>query len=312
MTLRWLLSATRSYRAGWSRVHGFFAVMGGFVSHDGGEVLSLERIERLVESKAIEYPIASADEIRDRSKGDAVAKALVVFQTSWFLVQCVARGIQRLAVTEAELATAAFALLNIATYTIWWDKPLDVMCPIRVRRTRAPREENEGAAGHGGGAAGTGQMMQGSSCWSWSRAKTAMKPFTAMIAFGEHDDMFFVVGELPDDAGFSSLVGAVLLTMVFGGIHCIGWSSQFPSRAERLLWRISSIAITGTPLVYPCIGLIVANANWHSHPSNVFVLPLLFYVSSRMVLLVLCVTTLRSLPVVALQTVKWTTFLPHI
>src|ERR1700741_4702380 len=105
--------------------------MGGFV--DGKEVLSLDRIEELVRNDEIEYPIVSREEIEDRSKGDAVTKALVVLQTTWFLLQRAARASQHLAVTKLELATAAFAVLNIAMYVLWWDKPLDVQCPIRVR-----------------------------------------------------------------------------------------------------------------------------------------------------------------------------------
>ena len=121
-----------TYPADWSRVHGFFAVMGGFV--DGTNLLSLEDIERLVRNKEIEYPIATREEIQDKSKGDAVTKALVVLQTTWFLLQCAARGSQHLALTELELATAAFALVNIIIYAFWWDKPLDVQCHIVVRR----------------------------------------------------------------------------------------------------------------------------------------------------------------------------------
>ena len=85
--------------------------MGGFV--DGTELLSLDDIERLVRNKVVEYPIATREEIQDKSKGDAVTKALIVLQTTWFLLQCAGHGSQRLALTELELTTAAFAVLNI-------------------------------------------------------------------------------------------------------------------------------------------------------------------------------------------------------
>ena len=98
--------------------------MGGFV--DGKEVLSLKRIEQLVQTKQIEYPIVSRQELQDRSKGDTVAKLLAVSQTTWFLLQCVARASRSLALTELEISTAAFAVLNIVVYLLWWDKLLDV------------------------------------------------------------------------------------------------------------------------------------------------------------------------------------------
>ena len=109
--------------------------MGGFI--DGTTLLSLADIERLVQNDEIEYPIVTREEIQDKSKGDAVTKALVVLQTTWFLLQCVARASQRLALTELELATAAFAVLNIIIYGLWWNKPLDVQCHIVVRRKKA-------------------------------------------------------------------------------------------------------------------------------------------------------------------------------
>jgi hypothetical protein len=109
--------------------------MGGFVYHDDNgplRMLSLQDIEELVKKDEIEYPIISKEEIKDKSKGDTLTKGLVLIQTAWFLLQCVARGAQHLSLTELELATAAFALLNIVTYVLWWDKPLNVQCPVRV------------------------------------------------------------------------------------------------------------------------------------------------------------------------------------
>ena len=69
------------------------------------------------------------------------------------------------------------------------------------------------------------------------------------------NEMFFVVG---GQGGWdvSSVSGMVLVTMVFGGIHCIAWSFAFPSTTEQLLWRISSIAITGIPLAFVGVELI--------------------------------------------------------
>ena len=285
--------------------------MGGFVSYDGNKTLSLDDIERLVATDAIEYPIASEDEIKDRSKGDGVTKALVVFQTTWFLLQCAARGSRGLAITELELATAAFAVLNIITYAIWWNKPLDVQCPIRVRRTRA-QEERDGFPASGTTASpGRGTSSTAKEGWSFrDEMKAVIKPFRSMIDVSvEDDDTFFLAGI--DAIGPAANYGAIFITLVFGGIHCIGWSFHFPSHTEQLLWRISSIAITGVPLAFQCLDVIETETSI-TIPWGIFVLILLLYVFSRVVLLVLSLTTLRSLPPSALQTVEWTTFLPHV
>ncbi|KIM44812.1 hypothetical protein M413DRAFT_66772, partial [Hebeloma cylindrosporum] len=66
------------------------------------------------------------EEIADRSKGDYLSKTIVLFQMTWFIGQCIARGAYGLTVTELELVTVAFASLTGVTYYLWWDKPLDV------------------------------------------------------------------------------------------------------------------------------------------------------------------------------------------
>ena len=68
----------------------------------------------------------------DRSKGDALSKGIAILQTGWFILQCIARKIQGLAVTELEVVTLAFAALNFAVYVFWWNKPLDVGVPFIV------------------------------------------------------------------------------------------------------------------------------------------------------------------------------------
>ena len=319
--------------------------MGGFV--DGTKLLSLDDIEDLVQNEEIEYPIATREEIQDRSKGDAVTKALVVLQTTWFLLQCAARGSQHLALTELELATAAFAVLNIIIYALWWDKPLDVQCHIVVRRRSARDSAREASPDQNRGGSqraedigvsprqelqrwarslgwlrgawdGLRSVFRG---WTWKGVgdglESVIKPFDDMM-MGDDDEetrTFFVVGS-SDDHGLSLVFGGFLVTLVFGGIHCVAWSFTFPSHTEQLLWRISSIAITGVPLAWVGI-LFIFNLFDNDNPvstilDTTLILLTFLYPVSRILLLVLSLTTLRSLPPSAYQTVQWTTFLPHV
>ena len=80
----------------------------------------------------IEIPRVTAAAIEDRSKGDALSKIIAILQTTWFIVQCIARGQQRLALTELELVTLALASLNAVTFAIWWHKPLGVQDPVQI------------------------------------------------------------------------------------------------------------------------------------------------------------------------------------
>jgi hypothetical protein len=121
---------------GWTRAHAFFLIMGGFTLHEGGKpvrVLGARELEELSKAGKIQWPTITEEEIADRSKGDYLSKTIVLFQTAWFIGQCIARGAYKLAVTELEVVTLAFATLTGVIYYFWWDKPLDVRCSIPVQ-----------------------------------------------------------------------------------------------------------------------------------------------------------------------------------
>ena len=56
----------------------------------------------------------------------------MLLQTTWFILQCVSRFDNKLAVTKLEVVTLSFAVLNGITYWLWWDKPSDVRCAVPV------------------------------------------------------------------------------------------------------------------------------------------------------------------------------------
>jgi len=89
----------------------------------------------------ISFPTITAAEIQDKARGDFLSKAIVILQSIWFIVQCVARGKQGLALTELELVTLALASLNGVMCYFWWDKPLGVNEPVKLyRKGREPAE----------------------------------------------------------------------------------------------------------------------------------------------------------------------------
>jgi len=101
--------------------------------YQSGQVLTLDQFKELIQVNDFNglLDIPEAD-ICDRSKGDALFKLIAVLQMSWFIIQCVARGKQQLALTELELVTLALASLNVATFAIWWHKPLGVLEHVKV------------------------------------------------------------------------------------------------------------------------------------------------------------------------------------
>ena len=117
--------------------------MGGFTLVDpdlrtanpkdqNGQVLTVDRFKELIEDRNFEFPDILEEDIEDRSKGDVLFKLIAILQTTWFIIQCVARGQQQLALTELELVTLALASLNAVTFGIWWHKPLGVQKPVKI------------------------------------------------------------------------------------------------------------------------------------------------------------------------------------
>ena len=333
---------------GWTRNHGFFAIMGGFMLYDGEKPLhTLDPFE--LESTSFDFPNITEGEINDRSKGDILSKGLVIIQTSWFILRCVARGVEGLPVTELELLTLAFAVLNFATYALWWGKPLNVQYPVRIQRISGGLEDEEeevdeqGEESHQEGKGGMWKAVEDSMCniakiicnvpASIRRTIVKMREmdvdvivnmmFTVFLqavrGYGNSVDFkvpIFYSGTLRTRYGEERVfIASGLVGTIFGAIHCIAWSFQFPTRTEQFLWRVSSIVITCGPVLF-----LIANAIMRSVTSGImrisviilFVVTGLGYLVGRVTLFILVLISLRSLPSGAYQTVRWTTFIPHI
>ncbi|KAJ7257597.1 hypothetical protein C8J57DRAFT_1027823, partial [Mycena rebaudengoi] len=112
-----------------SKTHGFFISMGGFVSHVGHHpVTTPDAVHKYLDAiRAVDV-----EDIKDKSKGDALSKGSAFAQGAWFMTQCFARLAQNLPVSELEIATLAFAVVNVFIWLLWWNKPLDVQRPIMV------------------------------------------------------------------------------------------------------------------------------------------------------------------------------------
>ncbi|KAF9564173.1 hypothetical protein CPC08DRAFT_705518 [Agrocybe pediades] len=127
---------TKMYKdRNWSMVHSFLLIMGGFALHRGEENLgtvTYSTFIQLEKEEQIDFPAIGSEEIEDKSKGDGLSKLIVIMQTGWFIIQVIARGAQKLAITELEVATMALCSLNAMMYFFWWYKPLNVKCRIPV------------------------------------------------------------------------------------------------------------------------------------------------------------------------------------
>lgn len=111
-------------------------------SDNGDHTVLPKELDELLSNGAIRI---TQNEIKDKGRSDALSKGLVLVQTTWFVIQCIARRIEHLPITELELVTLAFAALNFMTYAVWWNKPQNVECPVRVyRKTQTGEDEDQG------------------------------------------------------------------------------------------------------------------------------------------------------------------------
>jgi hypothetical protein len=319
--------------------------MGGFMQYDGNLPIRVPLPEQL-ESYSLtgngDFPRISKAEIEDKSKGDAISKGLVILQTGWFVTQCIARGARGLPITELELITVAFAALNFGIYLLLWEKPQHVQRGVRVykkRFTEEPVDDGDVEATIGfwdalgdslsdlPAAIVRGPSINNGVFDSWlARVLTwpVFKPFRIMFSrsiVGEYEkrvDTFY-----PDEwaaSGRFSVFLVIIITVAFGGIHCIGWSFNFPSIIEQTLWRVASLSITGVPILFfPLVVLAgqVDEVLFRGQFGNFFfgltyLLILSLYVLSRLALLVLPLLSLRSLPPAAFHVVHWTSIIPHV
>ncbi|KAF8950662.1 hypothetical protein BDZ97DRAFT_1687152 [Flammula alnicola] len=371
---------------GWTKTHGYFLQMGGFMLFEGNTrkgVLSHRTLEALLEEDKIKFPNITEEEIQDRSKGDALSKTLVIGQTTWFIAQCISRKAQGLVTTELELVTLGFAVLNAFMYYFWWNKPLGVRTSVPVYLLDTPTDnidstdiyvdhENDRSrtTAETFKTIGFGRHHVNMIRLSPGKLKGADKltlivdeliilsnifylsPVNAVVAIFRKladmpapggDSSFIATGAMQvhtfyamstTDRKDSSLNGCVsLIGMVFGAIHCAGWNFLFPSRAELILWRISSFVITAVPLsmAWGIALYLVRMLHPTSHfveevrrglmelmdfntasTSSVLVSGIPLYVLARFTLLAEAFIALRNLSPSALAVVRWTSFLPHI
>ena len=106
----------------------------------------------------------------------------------------------------------------------------------------------------------------------------------------------------------------MLGTVVLGGVHCLARSFEFPTNAERLLLRMSTLTVMVAPILLPLlVNCWTTLSDTKCLPRRCIIylrLPLItsIYVSSRLCLIALAFASLRAMPEGVYQT-TWTKYL---
>jgi hypothetical protein len=327
----------------WTLTHAHFIQMGGIVFKDPKNrevgfkepgVWKLEKRpagppERSWTDEDIQNFFAlrlSEDAIADKSKASALAKTLVVMQVLWFVIQTIARALEGLPITHLEIVAIAFTLFNIGMYACWWDKPLDVECPLEVSgECGRDSEKPDTDIRWGGPLMGSLDTLP---VGEWIYSHQA-KLYPSLYCYHKAKDSDSYLNEYFANLEDGILGGAFTLALsftsaTFGALHAVGWSLPSPSQPERMLWRVSCLVLTCypfVPLVVLPFGLFLAS--YDCVPEQVAVgytyvmgfvsfFGAIAYVGARFILLILPFLELRDLPPLAHETVSWSNFLPHI
>ncbi|KAG8525587.1 uncharacterized protein KY384_009231 [Bacidia gigantensis] len=274
----------------WTMTHAFFAVAGGFTvrmpDKDDYRVKHTTLQRLIVDGCVDRLPIFKA-ELQSRGKSDWVVKIIALFQICWFAVQTLFRAIQHLHVTAVEIMTIAFIFCSVFIYGLYWHHNRDVEYPviIEVRSLTAA----------------SGEITPTQQTRTLEDIKSIETDFLESV--GKDNGLLF------------RWLSTEIAACAFGAVHCLAWSSLFPTPQERLAWRICAVATLILPLLFSVFGLIpywYLESFWredcYEHSLWAWAC---FYVAGRLAIIVLALMELRSLPSSALETVQWSKYVPH-
>ncbi|KAK8247868.1 hypothetical protein HDK77DRAFT_211610 [Phyllosticta capitalensis] len=241
----------------WTYTHGFFVDMGGIhlVSPDfpEGFPINAAQLHYLVSHKYVDFPDMEQMAIAERNSLDTLSRVITVFQAFWFLVAEIQRVRIGLPMTTLELTALSFSFIMFATSLLWYAKPsITKPRPIKSNAAKTVAEIREFARQN--------THPQLSEIWyrtpldfisrnqfridaHWSYyvrlAQMMHFPFISRPIRSRPWDRFPSDEWLCPDMIFAPLAAAVLVG--FSVLFLFAWNFHFPTKAEQLLWRISSV-----------------------------------------------------------------------
>jgi len=212
--------------------------------------------------------------ILDKAEYSSLSKALLIVQVAWFCTNCASRLSHSLPLSLLEVSTAAHASRTLFTYFVWYSKPLNVAAPTIMREKEAREvyallkcsqfEYNEALEMAKERAAADSSAPTGpqESAIIVLAANVLQHHLSDPIR-PPHESCFRRPKKLLFPGSFGNkankakamAMSMVLPTILYGIVHFLAWSVQFPTALERSLWRASSFVVT-------CSGLVALLLLW--------------------------------------------------
>jgi hypothetical protein len=271
---------TRRYRFG--LVHAFYVMMGGFRIEGYSDsrtptaeqspstpstntcltvnVLNFDSFVYIMKHFPEIIPDISEESITDRAEFSSLSKALLIVQIGWFCMNGASRLIQRLPLSLLEVSTAAHAFCTLLVYLVWWSKPLNIAEGKRIKGRKA-REVHalltcmdceypevlslaeRIAVGDSPIRTNTNErvILAANALRHLLPTPEArpLRPFR-LHNFSSSPGSTFINSTSHAYYEFATVAVSPIL---YGLIHFLAWSDQFPTPLEHLLWRISSVVV---------------------------------------------------------------------
>jgi hypothetical protein len=220
-------------------------------------------------------PDIPEESITDRAESSSLSKAILIVQVGWFCMNGASRLIQRLPLSLIEVSTAAHAFCALLVYFVWWFKPLNVAEGTVLKGKGAEEvhallscSQNEYSEAlslaemipAGGSPIATNSIATNSN----ERVALAANALKHLLSTPEalterafrRRDYSSTPGSgsiRSNSHGYYERITLAISPILYGLIHFLAWSGQFPTPLEHLFWRISSVVVM-------CSGLIIVTS----------------------------------------------------
>ncbi|CAK7232045.1 hypothetical protein SCUCBS95973_008129 [Sporothrix curviconia] len=235
---------------GWTIRNGFYAAMGGFVLHSPDFVpfpLNVDQVHYLVSHGYIDYKdvLIEKEVIEDQNKFDTLTRILTTVQLLWFVVNAVARGSLRMAITTLEFSTIAFIFVTIFTCYFWRYKPQDIAAPIIIdlKVPLAIVLVEAGELARHPYSYSPLDFAESAPHWFQLIWRYCFNIARALFKVDFHSRKRPVDKIWDDQFSRMGIKHGLILAFVqlsFAAIHFTAWNFHFPSNVERILWRVSA------------------------------------------------------------------------
>lgn len=242
-------------------------------------------------------PQITSEQINDQSKSDIFTKLITSIQVFSVIIQVIVRHSRNLEISQLELAVTAFSVCAVSTYLLTLYQPKNVQT-IRIlynddRDLSFDEAYRICVAERGISVNDRSYFLQGG------------------VHEGVPNDDTYPIGPPP-----KVLYPALLMLpggVIFGAVHCFGWSFVFPTEQEQLIWRIASVFTTSAPVAL--IVLFWIDWNKDGLPYEISLVTIIvsgfFYIIARLFIIVEVFRSLFYLsPDVFIST--WADNIPHV